>query len=128
MAKDLDYGTRKYRMDLMDKKKKKYWVEAPNGEAYLRHYKLGDGETKLWDGHFGRWVDCFQEFLVDAEETWEGWVENDSRYPGLKVKYQRDINNEIVMEDGLPVVEIASLPEFYLPYDDIMVPWDGRLF
>ena len=131
MAKDLDYGTRKYRMDLKDKKNKKYWVEAPNGEAYLRHYKIGDGETKLWDGHFGRWIDCFEEFLVDAETDWTGWKEDDSRYPGLKVLYKTDPNEEDGYkkgEDGLPEVDIVSLPEFYLPYEDIMVPWDGRLF
>jgi hypothetical protein len=60
-AQDIDYGTRKYRMELQDQKSKKFWVEAPNGEAYLRHYKLGDGEVKLWDGHFGKWIDCFSE-------------------------------------------------------------------
>jgi hypothetical protein len=33
-----------------------YWLEAPNGENYLRRYKRGDGEIELFDGYFGKWV------------------------------------------------------------------------
>ena len=67
-AQEVDYGTRKYRMELQDKKDKEYWVESPNGEAYLRHYKRGDGEIKLWEGHFGKWSDCFLARSRPAEE------------------------------------------------------------
>ena len=110
IAKDLDYGTRKYRMELQDKKKKEYWVESPNGEDYLRHYKLGDGETKLWDGHFGRWVDCFKAVERPVEDSLNDWSES-NEHPGL------------VSKDG-----VKALPEYYLPYGDIMIPWDARVF
>jgi hypothetical protein len=53
---ETDYEGYKYRMEKVDDMSKNYWIEAPNGENYLRRYKFGDGKTKLFDGHLGRWV------------------------------------------------------------------------
>jgi hypothetical protein len=47
---------------------KNYWIEAPNGENYLRRYKFGDGEIKLFDGHIGKWVQCYSDFKVLSNE------------------------------------------------------------
>jgi hypothetical protein len=115
-AKEYDYGARKYRMELRDKKKTEYWVESPNGEDYLRHYKRGDGEIKLWDGHFGRWIDCFEANERLTDEKLDDWKDDDPNYPGLVVSYN---------EDGQ--VDVVALPVYYLPYNDIMIPWDARV-
>lgn len=115
-AKEYDYGARKYRMELRDNKKTEYWVESPNGEDYLRHYKRGDGEIKLWDGHFGRWIDCFEANERLTDEKLDDWKDDDPNYPGLVVSYN---------EDGQ--VDIVALPVYYLPYNDIMIPWDARV-
>ena len=32
----------------------------------------------------------------------------------------------VMTKDG-KVVKIAALPEFYLHYEDIMIPWDARV-
>jgi hypothetical protein len=124
-ARELDYGTRKYRMELQDKKKKEYWVESPNGEAYLRHYKTGDGDIKLWDGHFGRWIDCFYANERPTEEKIDelsGWHLDNPDYPGLAVSYKKNDKGEFTNE-----VNMAILPEYYLAYGDIMIPWDARV-
>jgi hypothetical protein len=63
---ETDYEASKYRMKKVDKMNKNYWIEAPNGEDYLRKYKFGDGETKLFDGHLGRWVQCYSAFKVTS--------------------------------------------------------------
>lgn len=115
-AKEYDYGARKYRMELRDKKKTEYWVESPNGEDYLRHYRRGDGEIKLWDGHFGRWIDCFEANERLTDEKLDDWKDDDPNYPGLVVSYN---------EDGQ--VDVVALPVYYLPYNDIMIPWDARV-
>ena len=108
-AKESDYGARKYRMDLQDKKKKIYWVETPTGENYLRHYKLGDGEIELWDGHLGKWIECFKEEEVLADATFEGdgWLQQ---------------TNGLMQKD-----DKYCLPDFYLPYEEIMIPYDHRV-
>jgi len=109
-------------MELQSEKDKEYWVESPNGEAYLRHYKRGDGEIKLWDGHFGRWIDCFLACSRPAEEKLNetsGWFSHPD-YPGLVVSYKKNNKNE-------DVIDVVALPEYYLQYGDIMIPWDARI-
>jgi hypothetical protein len=101
-------------MQLQDKKKKTYWVESPNGENYLRHYKVGDGEITLFDGHFGKWIDCFREIEVTADAEITGEAES-----GLVKVVEKN-------SDGKDV-ERYYLPDFYLPYDDIMIPYDARV-
>lgn len=109
-AKEVDYGTRKYKMQLQEKKRKEYWIESPTGEDFLRHYKFGDGEIRLFDGHFGKWVDCFKEMEVIANSEFA--VNPD---PNTGLIY-------IESEDKY------YLPDFYLPYGDKMIPFDARVF
>ena len=109
-AKEVDYGTRKYKMQLQDKKRKEYWIESPTGEDFLRHYKFGDGEIRLFDGHFGKWVDCFKEIEVAANSEFSV---NPDQNTGL-----------IYIEDE----DKYYLPDFYLPYGDKMIPFDARVF
>ena len=93
---ETDYEGFKYKMAKVDGMNKSYWIEAPNGEDYLRHYQFGDGTTKLFDGHLGRWVQCYTAEKDSSTAT----SISDSNY----------------------------LPKFYLPYNDIMVPYSKRIF
>ena len=93
---ETDYEGFKYKMKKVNKMNKSYWIEAPNGEDYLRHYKFGDGVTKLFDGHLGRWVQCYSADKVESTSD-EGLDEN-------------------------------HLPIFYIPYDNIMIPYNQRIF
>jgi hypothetical protein len=83
-------------MEEVDKMNKNYWIEAPNGEDYLRHYEFGDGVTKLFDGHLGRWVQCYTAVKMDVDA------------------------DDIVDENALPI--------FYMPYENIMIPYNQRIF
>ena len=99
---ETDYEASKYRMKKVDKMNKNYWIEAPNGEDYLRKYKFGDGETKLFDGHLGRWVQCYSAFKVTSNsgDPTQGEEEGQDEY----------------------------LDKFYMPYDNIMIPYNQRIF
>jgi hypothetical protein len=135
---EIDYGALKYRMDLqVDEtlfgderllKDKDFWVESPNGENYLRKYKRGDGEAQLWDGHFGKVVECFKEVEAEADDRIivketpknnsdkkDGWY-NSEDYPGLVEYY-----------DAAGEKKHISLPDYYIYYDNIMIPYDDRV-
>jgi hypothetical protein len=93
---ETDYEASKYRMRKTNSMNKNYWIEAPNGDNYLRRYKFGDGETKFLDGHLGRWVQCYSA--------------------------------EKVEELGNATGDKDYLDGFYIPYDNIMIPYDKRIF
>lgn len=93
---ETDYEASKYRMKKTNSMNKNYWIEAPNGDNYLRRYKFGDGEIKLFDGHLGKWVQC---------------------YSAEKVEELGDATGNKDYLDG-----------FYIPYDNIMIPYDERIF
>ena len=95
---ETDYEAFKYRMKKVDDMNESYWIEAPNGENYLRHYKSGDGKIQAKDGHFWKWVQCYSAFKVASDDVID------------------------------PAVADSYLDQFYMPYDNIMIPYNHRIF
>lgn len=98
-ASDYDNGAYKYVMRPASKLDKNYWVLSPDGQNYMRKYKWGDGEIRLFDGHIGKWIQCYSAEMVSADATIS----------------QTEIDN-------------GTLPDFYIPYNSGMVPYDERIF
>lgn len=98
-ASEYDNGAYKYVMRPASKLDKNYWVLSPDGQNYMRKYKWGDGEIRLFDGHIGKWIQCYSAEMVSADTTIS----------------QTEIDN-------------GTLPEFYIPYNNVMVPYDERIF